>query len=190
MPHFNGSDPAFREFMKCHERDFEAQAIKLSLFYRGADIHDIISRTITTLWDQWHSGELSTKESTAQRGAAVTVMQNHARNLSRKRRREWERCRPVPDEDLRAVYRLADEWHDISLDAVMNDNVYVIYRAISRLPDRQKDVMALLALGLSNASIAAKLGMTTTNFTSTLSRARNALKNMLRQDEDGERALP
>jgi DNA-directed RNA polymerase specialized sigma24 family protein len=186
MPYFNETDPTFREFMKRHEHDFEVQAIKLSQFYYGADVHDILSRTVSTLWEHWHFGELSAQEARVQRASALAVMRHHTLNLSRKRRSEWTRCRPVSDEDLQAVCTPSDDWHDILSGSIISDNVYAIYRAISKLPRRQKDVMTLLALGFDNEEIKTELGMTASNFTTTLHRARKTLRKIL-QEHDGER---
>jgi DNA-directed RNA polymerase specialized sigma24 family protein len=55
----------------------------------------------------------------------------------------------------------------------------MIYRAIAHLQGKQKDVMALIALGWDHRSISDQLQMSDTHVKSTLHRARIVLREIL-----------
>jgi DNA-directed RNA polymerase specialized sigma24 family protein len=73
----------------------------------------------------------------------------------------------------------AAPWEDPAVEAILRDERLAIYRAISLLDGRCKDVMVLLALGLENNEIQRELGLTATNLTSILGRARKSLREIL-----------
>jgi DNA-directed RNA polymerase specialized sigma24 family protein len=73
---------------------------------------------------------------------------------------------------------------DPAVEAIFREEIFAIYRAITQLHGRRRDVMVLVALGLENNEIRQELDMTVTNLTTTLKRARKSLREIL-ELEDG-----
>lgn len=168
---------------KC-EQEIEIQALKLARIYR-IDLHELLSRTGQTIWDKWRL--MSAFEDDLKRnGYWLGILANHSRNLSRKQRREWTECQPAGHQlDCNATER--SSWRDPAVESLFKDEQLRIYRAIARLRGRSRDVMSLRALGRNDDEIRAELAMTPTNFSTTLSRARRELREILdtgRREDD------
>ncbi|MGH3750185.1 MAG: hypothetical protein ACRDT8_22620, partial [Micromonosporaceae bacterium] len=88
----------------------------------------------------------------------LRILANHARNLSKGARREWNKCEPIPTEGLER-FASVTTWHDPAVEIVFKDDRLAIYNAISLLEGRCRDVMVLIALGLENSEIREELGM-------------------------------
>jgi DNA-directed RNA polymerase specialized sigma24 family protein len=78
----------------------------------------------------------------------------------------------------------------VAVEAIFEDELFAIYKAISQLDGRCRDVMTLIALGLENSDIRQELGMTVTNLTSTKARARRLLREILGLGDKGEGGEP
>jgi DNA-directed RNA polymerase specialized sigma24 family protein len=169
---------AVNDFLKLHEQELELQAIKLMGFYPGEDLHELLSQTAETVWEKWAS-ELCSLPHHEIHKYTLRVMYNHALNLSKKARRHWSRFDYFPDEQLECSTCAAAPWRDPAVEAIFRDESLAIYRAISQLDGRSKDVMVLVALGLENSEIRQELGLTATNLTSILGRARKSLRKIL-----------
>jgi DNA-directed RNA polymerase specialized sigma24 family protein len=168
---------AVNDFLKFYEQELELQAMKLTRFY-SIDLHELLSRTAVTIWEKWPS-EFCTLPHDKSYRYALRILSNHARNLSKNARRHWSKFSSFPDEQLgRSIYAVAP-WQDPAVEAIFRDERLEIYRAISRLNGRCKDVMVLVALGLENSEIQQELGLTVTNLTSILGRARKSLREIL-----------
>lgn len=168
---------AVNDFLKLHEQELELQAIKLTRFY-SIDLHELLSRTAVTVWKKWPS-ELSTLPRDKGYKYALRIMSNHARNLSKGARRDWSKCEFLPGYELERSAYVTTMWRDPAVEAIFRDERLAIYRAISLLGGRCRDVMVLVALGLENSEIQQELDMTETNLTSTLRRARKSLREIL-----------
>lgn len=173
---------AIKDFLKMHEQELEAQAIKLAGFY-GVDLHELLSRTSVTVWKKWSSVLCALPENESYR-YTLRILSNHARNLSRSAQREWSE--PCQDDELERLTCAVTTWRDPAIEAIFRDEVFTIYTAISRLNGRCRDVMVLLALGLEHREIRQELGMTVTNLTSTLARGRKSLQEILGSADNHE----
>jgi DNA-directed RNA polymerase specialized sigma24 family protein len=169
---------AVNDFLKLHEQELEFQAIKLMGFYPGVDLHELLSQTAETIWEKWAS-EFCVLPHDEIHKYALRVMYNHALNLSKKTRRHWSKFDYLPGEQLESPACAAEPWLDPAIEAIFRDESLAIYRAISQLNGRSKDVMVLVALGLENSEIRQELGLTVTNLTSILGRARKSLRKIL-----------
>ncbi len=168
---------AVNDFLKLHEQELELQAIKLTKFY-SIDLHELLSRTAVTVWEKWPSELCALPRDKCYR-YALRILFNHARNLSKGARRHWSTYELLPDEELEHSAYSATTWRDPAVEAIFRDERLAIYTAISRLNGRSRDVMVLVALGLENSDIRQELGLTVTNLTSTLKRARKSLREIL-----------
>jgi DNA-directed RNA polymerase specialized sigma24 family protein len=169
---------AVNDFLRLHEKELELQAIKLMRFY-GIDLHELLSRTTLTVWEKW-TGVLCALPHDKIYKYALRIMSNHARNLSRNARRDEGKCALSSCEEFEHSIDATTRWQDpVSTEAIFDDEKFAIYKAISLLDGRCKDVMVLVALGLENGEIRQELGLTATNLTSILSRARKSLRETL-----------
>lgn len=168
---------AVNDFLKLYAQELELQALKLGSFY-SIDRHELLSRTALTVWKKWN-GEFSELPSEECYKYTLRILCNHARNLSKSFRREWSRCEPCSDDESGKMAAPSVLWRDPAVEAIFRDERLAIYRAISRLKGRCRDVMVLVALGLEYAEIRQELGMTVSNLTSTLCRARKELRELL-----------
>jgi DNA-directed RNA polymerase specialized sigma24 family protein len=168
---------AVNDFLKLHEQELELQAIKLTRFY-SIDLHELLSRTAVTVWEKWPSG-LCTLPHKKSYKYALRIMSNHARNLSKNAQCHWNKFDSFSSEQLDRSAYAAAPWQDPAVEAIFRDESLAIYRAISQLDGRCKDVMVLVALGLENGEIKRELGLTATNLTSVLGRARKSLREIL-----------
>lgn len=168
---------AVNDFLKLHEQELELQAIMLTRFY-SIDLHELLSRTAVTVWEKYPS-ELHMLPHDKSYKYALRILFNHARNLSKGARRHWSRCDFLPDEELEYLAYSTTTWRDPAVEAIFRDERLAIYKAISRLNGRSRDVMVLVALGLENSEIRQELGLTVTNLTSALERARKSLREIL-----------
>jgi DNA-directed RNA polymerase specialized sigma24 family protein len=166
---------AINDFLKLHEQELEMQAIKLAKFY-SVDLHELLSRTSVTVWEKWSSLLCALPGDESYR-YTLRILSNHARNLSRSARRDWSE--PCLGDETERLPCATTTWRDPAVEAIFRDEIFVIYAAISRLDGRCRDVMVLVALGLENSEIRQELGMTVTNLTSTLARARKSLREIL-----------
>lgn len=168
---------AVNDFLKLYAQELERQALKLANFYY-IDRHELLSRTAVTVWKKWHTelSELPAKECYRY---ALRIIFNHARNLSKGARREWVRCELCPGDELAQIATPSSLWRDPAVEVIFRDERLAIYRAISQLNGRCKDVMVLIALGLEHGEIRRELGMSVSNLTSTLSRARRELREIV-----------
>lgn len=173
-----------RDYLGKYEQEIEIQALKLAQIYR-IDLYELLSRTGQTIWEKWQL--MSTFEGDVERNRyGFGILANHARNLSRKQRREWARCQPASDlPEGSSAEGLG--WRDPSIEALFKDEQFAIYRAVAQLKGRSRDVMSLRALGLNDVEIRAELNMTPTNYSTALSRARRELRGILHvgDDDDG-----
>lgn len=171
-----GDEEGLRKYLKKCEQEIEIQALKLARIYH-IDLHELLSRTSQTIWDKWRL--MSAFEDDLKRNCYwFGILANHSRNLSRKQRREWTECQPASHQlDYNATER--SNWRDPAIEALFKDEQFRIYRAIAQLRGRSRDVMSLRALGRSDDEIRAELEMTPTNFSTTLSRARRELREIL-----------
>lgn len=180
---------AVSDFLKLHEREMEVQAIKLTRFY-GVDLHELSSRTRETVWKKWPS-EFCPLPDNERYKRARSILFNHARNLSKNTRRDEGKCEVLPGEELERLAHTISACQDpVAAEAIFEDERLAIYKAISLLDGRCRDVMTLVALGLGNSEIRQELGMTVTNLTSTLGRARKSLRESLRLGDKGESGEP
>lgn len=176
-------DEGLRDYLKKFEQEIELQALKLARIYR-IDLHELLSRTGQTIWSKWRL--MSTFEDDLKRtGYWFGILANHSRNLSRKQQREWTECQPAGHQ-LACNATEGSSWRDPAIEALFKDEQFRIYRAIAQLRGRSRDVMSLRALGRSDDEIRAELEITPTNFSTTLSRARRELREILdmRRHED------
>lgn len=171
-----------RDYLRKCEQEIELQALKLSRIYL-IDLHELLSRTNQTIWEKWRL--MSAFEDDFKRnGYWLGILANHSRNLSRNRRREWTECQPASHQlDRNGVERAS--WRDPAVEALFKDEQFRIYRAIAQLRGRSRDVMSLRALGRSDDEIRVELAMTPTNFSTTLSRARRELREILNHEDGG-----
>lgn len=170
-------------FGKC-EQEIEIQALKLAQIYR-IDLYELLSRAGQSIWEKWQL--MATFEGDVERNRyGFGILANHARNLSRKQRREWAKCKPTSDlPEGSSTEGLG--WRDPAIEALFRDEQFAIYRAVAQLKGKLRDVMSLRALGLNDEEIRAELNMTLTNYSTTLSRARRELRAILQvgHDDDG-----
>jgi len=165
------------EFLKIHWLQLEIDALKLAKVY-SLDLNELLSRTQVTIWQNWEITVQSLEES-ARRGYARTTLANHARNLNRLRHKQHEELRSFSDEDIHDISGATSAWRDPAVEIVFRDGELMIYRAIAHLQGKQKDVMALIALGWDHRSISDQLQMSDTHVKSTLHRARIVLREIL-----------
>jgi DNA-directed RNA polymerase specialized sigma24 family protein len=169
---------AVHDFLRLHEQELELQAIKLMRFY-SIDLHELLSRTTLTVWEKW-SGVLCTLPNDKSYKYTLRIMSNHARNLSRSARRDGVKCELPSCEELERLTYGSATWRDpVAAEAIFDDERFAIYKAISLLDGRCRDVMVLIALGLENNEIRQELNLTVTNLTSILGRARKSLRETL-----------
>lgn len=176
------------DFLKLHEQELELQAIKLTRFY-GIDLHELLSRTAVTVWEKWPC-ELHALPNNEIYKYTLRILCNHARNLSKGTRRHWSKCELLSDEELRNFPYTTTAWRDPAVEAIFRDERLAIYRAISLLSGRCRDVMVLVALGLENSEIRQELDLTATNLTTILGRARELLREILNLEEKCEGGEP
>jgi DNA-directed RNA polymerase specialized sigma24 family protein len=180
---------AVNDFLKLHQQELELQALKLSRLYR-IDLHELLSRTTETVWKKW-SDVLCTLPQDNSYKYVLRIMSNHARNLSRNARRDESKCESLPGEELESLTYATITWRDpVAVEAIFEDERFAIYKAISLLDGRCRDVMALIALGLENSEIRQELGLTETNLTSILWRARKSLREILALGDNCEGGEP
>lgn len=175
---------AVNDFLKLHEQELELQAIKLTGWY-NIDLHELLSRTAVTVWKKWPS-TLCKLPQTKGYKYTLRVMSNHARNLSKGALRHWNKC----GEELERSTCATTTWRDPAVEVIFRDERLAIYRAISLLKGRSRDVMVLVALGLENSEIQQELCLTETNLTSILERARKSLKEILKLGDKYEGGEP
>lgn len=168
---------AVNDFLKLHGQELGLQGIRLAKFY-DIDLHELLSRTSVTVWEKWTSVLCLLPDDERYR-YALCILANHARNLSRSARRDWIKHKPCPGDELERSTCATTTSRDPAVEAIFRDEILAIYTAISRLDGRCRDVMVLVALGLENSEIRQELGMTVTNLTSTLARARKSLREIL-----------
>jgi DNA-directed RNA polymerase specialized sigma24 family protein len=175
-------------FLKLHGQELELQAIKLARCY-SIDLHELISRTSVTVWEKWPSDLCALPNDECYK-RALCILYNHARNLSKIENRSKRKCYIISGEELDNLTQKITARQDlVALEAAFKDEQFAIYKAISLLDGRCRDVMTLIALGLENNEIRQELGMTVTNLTSTKARARKLLREILGfgdKDEGGE----
>ena len=169
---------AVSHFLKLHGKELELQAIKLTGCYR-IDLHELVSRTLVTVWEKW-STELYALPDDECYNRTLRILSNHARNLSKSARRREAKCDLLSSEELERLTHVITPHQDpVAAEAMLKDKVYAIYKAISQLDGRCRDVMTLIALGRENNEIRRELDMTMTNLTSTKSRACKLLYEIL-----------
>jgi DNA-directed RNA polymerase specialized sigma24 family protein len=173
---------AVNDFLKLHKQELELQAIKLTGFY-GIDFHELLSRTSRTVWKKWPK-KLCTLPGDEKYRYARRILFNHARNLSKSTRRDWNKREPSSGDELERSNYATTTGRDPAVEAIFREEIFAIYRAITQLHGRRRDVMVLVALGLENNEIRQELDMTVTNLTTTLKRARKSLREIL-ELEDG-----
>jgi DNA-directed RNA polymerase specialized sigma24 family protein len=180
---------AVNYFLKLHGKELEPQALKLARCYR-IDLHELLSRTTVTVWEKW-SSEFFMLPDGERYQRTLRIMSNHARNLSRNARRNESKYDLLPDDELERLTHSITTYQDpVATEAIFEDERFAIYKAISRLPGRCRDVMTLIAIGLENSDIRQELGMTATNLTSTKERARRLLREILGLAAQGEGGEP
>lgn len=180
---------AVNHFLKLHGKELEPQALKLARCYR-IDLHELLSRTTVTVWEKW-SSEFCILPDGERYQRTLRIMSNHARNLSKNARRNESKYDLLPDDELDRLTHAITTYHDpVAVEAIFEDERFAIYKAISQLPGRCRDVMTLIALGLENNDIRQELGMTATNLTSTKERARRLLREILGLADQGEGGEP
>lgn len=175
-------------FLKLHGQELKMWSFMLTRCY-GIDFHELLSRTTVTVWEKW-SKELYGLPDNERYKYTLRVLSNHARNLSKNAKRYEDRCDLLSGEELERLTHATPTCQDpVVAEVIFKDERFAIYRVISQLSGRCRDVMTLLALGLEDSEIRQELGMTMTNLTTTKSRARKLLLEILRQgnqDEGGE----
>jgi DNA-directed RNA polymerase specialized sigma24 family protein len=186
--HLGDCNEAVNDFLKLHEQELELQAVKLTRFY-GIDLHELLSRTAVTIWEKWPD-KLCTLPHDESYKYVLRILSNHARNLSKGARRDWSKCEFLSGDELERSAYAATTWRDPAVEAIFRDERLAIYRAISLLDGRCRDVMVLVALGLENTEIRQELGLTVTNLTSTLERARKSLRKILGLGDQCEGGAP
>lgn len=180
---------AVNDFLKLYKQELELQAIKLTKFY-GIDLHELLSRTTVTVWEKW-SGEFRAQPDDEIYRCMLRILSNHARNLSKNARRDEGKHELLPGEELERLAHTTAIWQDpVVGEVIFEDERFAIYKAIYLLDGRCRDVMALIALGLEYSEIRQELGMTVTNLTSTLGRARKLLREILGLEDKGEVGEP
>ncbi len=176
-------EEGLRDYLKRYEQEIELQALKLTRIYR-IDLHELLSRTGQTIWNKW--GLMSAFENDVKRqGYWAGILANHSRNLSRKQQREWTECQPASHQ-LDCNVPEGSSWRDPAIEALFKDEQFRIYRAIAQLRGRSRDVMSLRALGRTDDEVQAELEITPTNFSTTLSRARRELREILDMGRHGD----
>ena len=169
---------AINHFLKLHGKNLELQAFKLAGCY-SIDLHELLSRTAVTVWEKWSSEFCALSDDEGHK-CTLRILTNHARNLSRNARRDERRCDYLSGEELeRLVCSITTYQDPVAVEAIFEDERFAIYKAISQLDGRCRDVMTLIALGLENDDIRKDLGITVTNLTSTKMRARRLLREIL-----------
>lgn len=168
---------AINYFLKLHEQELEWQAIKLTRFY-GIDLHELLSRTAVSVWEKWSSVLYTLGHNEVYR-YTLRILSNHARNLSKGAQRDWSRCEFLSGYELECFVHTTTTWQDPAAEVIFRDERLAIYRAISLLDGRCRDVMVLVALGLENSEILDELDLTQTNLTTILGRARKSLREIL-----------
>jgi DNA-directed RNA polymerase specialized sigma24 family protein len=177
---------AVGHFLKLHGKEIELQAIKLTGCYR-IDLHELVSRTSVTVWEKWPS-ELCALPDDECYKRTLRILSDHARNLSKSARRSEAKCDLLPGEELERLTHAITTCQDpVATEAMLKDKRFAIYKAISQLEGRCRDVMTLLALGRENNEIRRELNMTVTNLTSTKLRARKLLYEILGWRDKGRR---
>jgi DNA-directed RNA polymerase specialized sigma24 family protein len=177
----DGHNEAVGRFLKLHGQELELQAIKLARCY-NIDLHELVSRTSITVWEKWAS-ELFVLPDKERYKCTLRILSNHARNLSRSARRNESKYDLLSGEELESLtHSITTRQDPVAVGAIFEDERFAIYKAISLLDGRCRDVMTLVALGLENSEIRQELGMTVTNLTSTKMRARKLLREILKLD--------
>lgn len=172
-------------FLKLHGQELELRAIQLTKWY-GVDLHELLSRTSVTVWEKWPS-ELCTLPDDECYKRTLRIMYNHTRNLSKSAKRHEAKCDLLPSEELeRLIHAITPLQDSVATEAIFEDERFEIYKAISQLDGRCKDVMSLIALGLDSNEIRQQLNMTMTNLTTTKLRARKSLNEILGLEDTDE----
>jgi DNA-directed RNA polymerase specialized sigma24 family protein len=180
---------AVNHFIKLHGQELELQAFKLTRCY-NIDLHELLSRTAMTVWEKWPS-ELRALPDSERYRHTLRILSNHARNLSKNARRNEEKCDLLPGEEFERLTRAITTYQDpVAVEVIFKDERFAIYKAISQLDGRCRDVMTLIALGLENRDIRRELGITATNLTSIKVRARRLLRGILGLGDKGEGGEP
>ncbi len=170
-------DRAVNHFLTLHRRDLEIHALKLARIY-SIDLHELLSRTYRTTWKNW-TNKIEVLLEPQRRQYALTTLANHARNLSRVRDTDWKHFRPASNEELEAAAGAIPAWRDPAVEAVFKDERLTIIRAIAHLDEKQKDVMALIALGWDHPAIVEQLNISHAEMKKRLGSARRALRRIL-----------
>jgi DNA-directed RNA polymerase specialized sigma24 family protein len=176
---------AVGHFLKLHGKELELQAIKLTGCYKRIDLHELVSRTSVTVWEKW-STELCALPDDECYSRTLRIMYNDARNLSKSARRREAKCDLLPNEELERLTHAVTCQDPVATEAMLKDEEFAIYKAISQLNGRCKDVMILIVLGRENNEIRRELNMSKTNLTSTKSRACKRLYEILGLRDKGE----
>jgi DNA-directed RNA polymerase specialized sigma24 family protein len=180
---------AVNHFLKLYGKELEPQAFKLARCYR-IDLHELVSRTTVTVWEKWPS-EFRALSDSERYQRTLRILSNHARNLSKNERRNEGKYDLLPGDELETLTSAITTYQDpVAVEAIFDDERSAIYKAISQLPGRCRDVMTLIALGLENSDIRQELGMTVTNLTSTKERARRLLREILGLTDESEGGEP
>lgn len=165
-------------FLKLYGKELELRAMKLTGCY-SIDFHELLSRTSITVWEKW-PGELCALSDSERYKLTIRILLNHARNLSRNARRDEAKYIPISAEELDNFTHAIMPYQDsVTIEVIFEDERFEIYRAISQLDGKCKDVMTLIALGFEDGEIRRELGMTATNLTTTKARGRKSLRKTL-----------
>lgn len=176
---------AVNHFIKSYGQGLELQALKLTGCY-NIDVHELLSRTAMTVWKKW-SSEFCTLPDSKRYQHTLRILFNHARNLSKNARRHESKCDLLPGDELECLtYTITTYQDPVAVEALFEDERFAIYKAISQLDGRCKDVMTLIALGLEDCDIRRELGITATNLRSIKTRARKLLREILGLGDKGE----
>ncbi|MFD4357480.1 RNA polymerase sigma factor [Nocardia sp. NPDC058518] len=140
----------------------------------SASAMDILSTALVRVWEkQWHT--LATENDERRLATIFRFMQLVSLEQQRK---EGRAIVTAPDELPDCAGRDPYEYVDSRLAA--ESAVALVAEALSELPDEQRTIIELAGIaGLSVSEIATQTGLTATNVSSRLSRARARLKHMV-----------
>jgi RNA polymerase sigma-70 factor (ECF subfamily) len=171
-------DADFSELYKAHLRDVYSYA-----YYRVGNHHDAEDLTEQTFLQAYRHFERAQRESKGRplRPWLIRIAHNLAANYYRDRSR-----RPQTTIDDAGPLATAHTTEGLVQD---RDDLERILRGVQQLPDDRREALIMrFALGMDNREIARALGRTDGATKVLLHRAIRQLEDIVRKDEEGERA--
>ena len=171
-----GNHQAFSTLVKRHTQKFFNLAFRS--LHNEADAQDVVQNCFLKLWQKPHmwSGNKNTKFTTW----FYRVILNACEDLRRKNKRNTH-------QDIDTFAEIYGEEASQENGMVVSEDQIVLEKAISSLPERQKEALNLVVYEeLKQKDAAEVLGVGIKALESLLSRAKKTLKETLNQDKNRE----